>query len=68
MVMRILQRSEVVLEWSQRRLSAGDQRFRHPIELNNDSGSWLGEANGCLFLCVWRSQLSLPVESYFFLW
>jgi hypothetical protein len=43
------QRLEVVLEWNQWRLSAGDQCYRHPIELHNDCGSWMGEAN-CFLL------------------
>jgi hypothetical protein len=43
------QRSGVVLEWNQRLLSASHRRFRHPIELNNDCGPWLDEANGTSF-------------------
>jgi hypothetical protein len=58
------QRSEVVLEWNRWRLSAGDQCFRHLIELHNDCGSQLGEANGCLLWCVSRSKLSLPMWLY----
>jgi hypothetical protein len=34
--------------WSGISGDSGDHCFRHPIELCDECGSWLGEANGCL--------------------